>query len=145
MCTHVSLPQVSLVVNVASQCGYTDLNYRELVKLQDDFAWEGFTVLAFPCNQFRQQEPGSMAEITEFAQKYGLNFPLFSKMDVTGEYRSNVYSFLYETTRTQPQWNFSKYLVDRAGAVRQFFSEKGDFSAIRQAVKYLLNKEHKEL
>ena len=142
---HVSLPQVSLVVNVASQCGYTDLNYKELVRLQDEFSQEGFTVLAFPCNQFGQQEPGSMAEIAEFARNYGLNFPLFSKVDVAGERRCSVYSFLYQTTRTQPQWNFSKYLVDRAGAVRQFFSERGDFAAIRQAIKYLLNKDHKEL
>lgn len=133
------------MVNVASQCGYTDLNYRELVTLQDEFAHEGFTVLAFPCNQFGQQEPGSMAEITEFAQSYGVNFPLFSKVDVVGQQRSEVYSFLFEATRTQPQWNFCKYLVDRDGAVRQFFSEKGDFAAIRHAINYLLNKGHKEL
>lgn len=113
--------------------------------MQDDYAREGFTVLAFPCNQFGEQEPGSMAEITEFAQTYGLNFPLFSKINVMGKERSDVYSFLFEATRTQPQWNFCKYLVDGGGAVRQFFSEKGDFSAIRQAIKYLLNKEHKEL
>ena len=133
------------MVNVASQCGYTDLNYRELVTLQEDFSQEGFTVLAFPCNQFGQQEPGTMAEITQFAQNYGLNFPLFSKIDVMGQQRSEVYSFLFEATRTQPQWNFCKYLVDRAGSVRQFFSEKGDFTAIRHAIRYLLNKGHKEL
>lgn len=133
------------MVNVASQCGYTDLNYRELVTLQDEFAHEGFTVLAFPCNQFGQQEPGSMAEITEFTQSHGVNFPLFSKVDVIGQQRSEVYSFLFEATRTQPQWNFCKYLVDRDGAVRQFFSEKGDFAAIRHAINYLLNKGHKEL
>lgn len=137
--------QVSLVVNVASQCGYTDLNYRELVKMQDEFIQEGFTVFGFPCNQFGQQEPGTMAEITEFAESYGINFPLFSKVDVTGDEVSEVYSFLFRVTRTQPKWNFSKYLVDRSGAVRQFFTEKGDFSAINQAVKYLLQKPHHEL
>ena len=130
---------------MASQCGYTDLNYRELVKLQDEFYQEGFTVLAFPCNQFGEQEPGTMPEIAEFTEGYGINFPLFSKVDVAGDGASEVYSFLLESTRTQPKWNFSKYLVDRTGRVKQFFSEKGDFSAIRQAVKYLLNKSHKEL
>ncbi|CAI8010128.1 Probable glutathione peroxidase 8-B, partial [Geodia barretti] len=103
--------QVTLVVNVASQCGYTDLNYRELVELQDEFSREGFTVLAFPCNQFGEQEPGSMAEITEFTRSYGINFPLFSKVDVSGRDASAVYSFLHESTRTLPQWNFGKYLV----------------------------------
>lgn len=133
------------MVNVASQCGYTDLNYRELVALQNEFAREGFTVLAFPCNQFGQQEPGSMAEIAEFTQNYGVNFPLFSKVDVMGRQRSEVYSFLFKATRTQPQWNFCKYLVDGDGSVRQFFSEKGDFAAIRHAIKYMLNKGRKEL
>lgn len=133
------------MVNVASQCGYTDLNYRELVKLQEEFSGEGFTVLAFPCNQFGEQEPGSMAEIAEFTRSYGINFPLFSKVDVSGKAASDVYSFLYSATRTLPRWNFSKYLVDRRGAVRQFFSEKGDFSAIRQAVRYLLDKPRTEL
>lgn len=132
-------------MNVASHCGYTDLNYKELVRMQEELAPKGFTVLAFPCNQFGEQEPGTTAEILEFAQSYGLNFPLFSKVDVTGDNISSVYSFLFEVTHTRPRWNFSKYLVDRAGAVRQFFSEKGDFSAIRQAVNYLLNKKHTEL
>ena len=130
---------------MASQCGYTDLNYRELVKMQAELSTEGFTVLAFPCNQFREQEPGTMAEILEFAQNYGLNFPLFSKVDVSGEKMSDVYSFLFQATHTQPKWNFAKYLVDRTGAVRQFFTERGDFAAIRQAVKHLLNKPHREL
>ena len=142
---HFVVLQVTLVVNVASQCGYTDLNYRELVELQDEFSREGFTVLAFPCNQFGEQEPGSMAEITEFTRSYGINFPLFSKVDVSGRDASAVYSFLHESTRTLPQWNFGKYLVGRSGAVRQYFSEKGDFSAIRQAVRYLLDKPRMEL
>ena len=133
------------MVNVASHCGYTDLNYKELVQMQEELLGEGFTVLAFPCNQFDGQEPGTMAEIFEFAQNYGLNFPLFSKVDVSGNQISSVYSFLYEVTRTRPGWNFGKYLVDRTGSVRQFFTEKGDFSAVRQAVKYLLNKKHTEL
>ena len=137
--------QVSLVVNVASHCGYTDLNYRELVKLQEEFSGQGFTVLAFPCNQFGEQEPGTMADITEFARGYEINFPLFHKVDVVGSEASQVYSFLYEATRTRPRWNFGKFLVDRGGAVRQFFSEKGEFPAIRQAVRYLLDKPRTEL
>ena len=133
------------MVNVASQCGYTDLNYRELVKMQQEFSEEDFAILAFPCNQFGEQEPGTMSEILEFTSSYGINFPLFSKVDVVGQGASDVYSFLYEVTRTQPKWNFGKFLVDRRGRVRQFFSEKGDFSAIRQAVRYQLDKPHTEL
>ena len=133
------------MVNVASQCGHTELNYRELVQLQEDFSAEGFTVLAFPCNQFGAQEPGSAADIAEFARGYGVNFPLFAKVNVSGSDASDVYSFLFKVTRTLPQWNFGKYLVDRSGAVRQFFSEKGDFAAVRQSVRYLLDKPRTEL
>lgn len=137
--------QVSLVVNVASECGYTDQNYRELVQLQKDFGDQGFTVLAFPCNQFGGQEPGSMDEIVSFAKSYDINFPIFSKVNVHGTEVCDVYSYLVGKTGTVPQWNFCKYLVDREGAVRQYFSQNGAFSAIRQSLLYLLKSNHSEL
>ena len=137
--------QVTLVVNVASECGYTDLNYRELVKLQSDFEAQGFTVLAFPCNQFGQQEPGTDSEILRFAQDhYDINFPIFSKIDVHGSSACEVYQCLVGETAMTPSWNFCKYLVDGNGQVMQYFSEKEAFTGIRQSVKYLLSR-HSEL
>lgn len=73
--------QVAMVVNVASQCGFTEKNYRHLQPLYDKYRDRGFTILAFPCNQFGAQEPGSNEEIVKFAQeKYGVTFPIFSKV-----------------------------------------------------------------
>lgn len=87
--------QVSLVVNVASECGFTDEHYRELQQLQRDFGPYHFNVLAFPCNQFGQQEPGSDKEIDSFVRRvYGVSFPLFSKIAVVGTGANNVYKYL---------------------------------------------------
>ncbi|KAJ0065028.1 hypothetical protein NL108_001021, partial [Boleophthalmus pectinirostris] len=86
---------ISLAVNVASECGYTDDHYRELQRLQRDFGPAHFNVLAFPCNQFGQQEPGSDREIDSFARTtYGASFPIFSKIAVTGTGANNVYKYL---------------------------------------------------
>lgn len=130
--------QVSLVVNVASQCGYTDVNYRGLVQLQRKFNAQGFNVLAFPCNQFGDQEPGTMREIIQFAENYGAKFPLFSKIDVTGERASSVYEFLTGSSGNTPKWNFCKYLVDKDGHVKQFFTQNEPFEYITYAIAQLL-------
>ncbi|NXU66530.1 GPX7 peroxidase, partial [Horornis vulcanius] len=77
--------QVSLVVNVASECGYTDSHYKALQQLQRDLGPYHFNVLAFPCNQFGQQEPDTNKEIESFVRKtYGASFPMFSKITVSG-------------------------------------------------------------
>ncbi len=88
---------MSLVVNVASECGYTDYNYRQLVNLQKDLNNLDFVVLAFPSHQFGQQEPGSNSDIREFAKsKYFVNFPIFSKCnDLLQD--SSVYQYLVRT------------------------------------------------
>lgn len=87
--------QVSLVVNVASECGFTEEHYKDLQQLQRDFGPYHFNVLAFPCNQFGQQEPGSDKEIDSFVRKvYGVSFPLFSKIAVVGTGANNVYKYL---------------------------------------------------
>lgn len=87
--------QVSLVVNVASECGFTEEHYTHLQQLQRDFGPYHFNVLAFPCNQFGQQEPGSDKEIDGFVRRvYGVSFPLFSKIAVVGTGANNVYKFL---------------------------------------------------
>lgn len=133
--------QVSLVVNVASECGYTDLNYRELVQLQTDYQDKGLTVLAFPCNQFGQQEPGTSQQVLRLAtQTYGANFPIFGKVDVTGDSACAAYKYLAGNMGSVPSWNFCKYLVDQKGKVVQFFPVTSKFDEIRTSIDYLLRK-----
>ncbi len=107
---------VSLVVNVASKCGFTP-QYTGLVKLQDDYRDKGFTILAFPSNDFGGQEPGTPQEITQFCTtKYHVNFPMFEKVDVKGDTKADLYKFL-TTGFPEPTWNFCKYLVGKDGKV----------------------------
>jgi len=114
--------KVCLVVNVASQCGLTP-QYAGLQSLQQRLHDRGFDVLAFPCNQFGGQEPGSNAEICEFAQsKYGADFPMFEKVEVNGDGACDLYRFLKseqadEDGSADVKWNFTKFLVDGSGAV----------------------------
>lgn len=113
-----------LIVNVASECGYTDQHYKELVELQSQFYDQDFSVLAFPCNQFGKQEPLRNSGIARFVKnKYNVNFPVFSKIKVTGEDAHPVYRYLYESVKIQPPWNFGKFLVSRAGRVIQFWNQ----------------------
>ncbi len=106
-----------LIVNVASRCGYTR-QYSGLQKLQDTYGSRGFTVLAFPCNDFGAQEPGSLAEIEQFCSTtYGITFPLFDKVHASGS-KTEPYSTL---TQVEPAgdvaWNFEKFLIGKDGAV----------------------------
>lgn len=111
--------KVLLVVNVASECGYTHTHYHDLVKLQQDLEFSGlFDVLAFPCNQFGQQEPKDISEIVKFTSSvYNVNFRLFDKVDVIGDTASPLWTFLKEETGHEPGWNFWKYLIDHQGNV----------------------------
>uniref|UniRef100_A0A8C5S125 Glutathione peroxidase n=1 Tax=Laticauda laticaudata TaxID=8630 RepID=A0A8C5S125_LATLA len=107
---------VSLVVNVASECGYTDSHYKALQQLQREIGSYHFNVLAFPCNQFGQQEPNSNNEIERFVQQtYSVTFPMFSKIAVKGIGANPAFKFLIESTGKEPTWNFWKYLVDPDG------------------------------
>lgn len=119
--------KVLLVVNVASQCGLTP-HYKGLQELHENFRDRGLVVLGFPCNQFGAQEPGSEAEIKTFCEtRYGVTFPMFTKIDVNGSSRHPLYAFLTEQP-TQPdgpgdiQWNFAKFLIDRSGNVAARFA-----------------------
>jgi glutathione peroxidase len=133
-------------VNVASECGYTDSHYKALVQLQQDYQGQGFTVLAFPSNQFGEQEPGTNQQIIEFAKEnYGADFPIFAKTNVTGDQMCAAYQYLTEDTGSFPSWNFCKYLVDQNGEVVQFFSQKDGFGTIRSSIEYLLRKQSDEL
>lgn len=109
---------VMLIVNVASQCGYTG-QYAGLQKLYTDYADRGLMVLGFPSNDFGGQEPGSEAEIKQFcSNKFGVTFPLFAKVKVLGPERHPLYQLLSKSTGGQDvAWNFEKFLVDRNGLV----------------------------
>jgi glutathione peroxidase len=114
--------QVALVVNVASNCGFTP-QYEGLQKLYDEYRERGFTVLGFPCNQFLEQEPGTPEEIASFCSvNYGVTFPIFEKIEVNGEARHAVYADLTQTADADGNagdigWNFEKFLVGPQGQV----------------------------
>jgi glutathione peroxidase len=116
--------KVTLVVNVASQCGFTP-QYKGLEKLHQDLKGKAFEVLGFPSNDFGGQEPGSPEEIATFCQKnYGVTFPLFEKVVTkAGADQSPIYTFLGQGG-SLPAWNFGKYLVGKDGKVVQFFPSK---------------------
>lgn len=119
--------KLGLVVNVASRCGLTP-QYEGLVKLQDTYRDRGFTVLGFPCNQFLEQEPGTPEEIASFCSTtYGVDFPLFEKIEVNGENRHPVYDELTPVADAEGhtgdiRWNFEKFLVAPDGDVIARFS-----------------------
>jgi glutathione peroxidase len=113
--------QVLLIVNTASKCGFTP-QYRGLEELHREFAGRGFAVLGFPCNQFGGQEPGSAGEISAFCEsKYDVTFPMFDKIDVNGPNAHPLYHYLKREKSgllgSSIKWNFTKFLVDRAGQV----------------------------
>src|SRR5271157_4418301 len=118
--------KVMLVVNVASQCGYT-YQYEGLEKLYEKYKDQGFVITGFPANNFGGQEPGSNEEIGAFCKsKYGVTFPMFSKISVKGADIAPLYKFLTDKTANPKtggdiQWNFTKFLVDRNGKVIQRF------------------------
>jgi glutathione peroxidase len=116
--------KVVLVVNVASECGYTP-QYAGLQKLQDRYQGKGLVVLGFPCNQFGGQEPGGAAEIQAGSTKFHASFPLFEKVAVKGAGKAPVYVFL-TAQHPEPKWNFTKYLVGRDGQVLQSFPSAVD-------------------
>jgi glutathione peroxidase len=119
--------KVLLIVNTASHCGFTP-QYKGLQALQDRFAAHGFCVLAFPCNQFGRQEPGTDAEIRSFCEiNYRTSFPLFAKIDVNGPRAHPLFVHLKAQKGggllgSAIKWNFTKFLVGRDGKVLDRFS-----------------------
>jgi glutathione peroxidase len=130
--------KVMLVVNVASQCGYT-YQYEGLQALFAKYKDQGLVVTGFPANNFGAQEPGSNTEIGAFCKsKYGVTFPMFSKISVAGSDKAPLYQFLTDKkanpkTGGEIQWNFTKFLVDRDGKVLARFE-----SAVEPQSKELL-------
>ncbi|MDO9455206.1 glutathione peroxidase [Nocardioides sp.] len=113
--------QVVLVVNTASQCGFTP-QYEGLQKLWESYGEQGFVILGFPCDQFGHQEPGDEATIGAFCQKnYGVTFPMMSKVEVNGDDAHPLYQWLKQEKSGllggKIKWNFTKYLVGKDGQV----------------------------
>ena len=112
--------QVLLIVNTASQCGFTP-QYAGLESLYEKLHGSGLAILGFPCNQFGAQEPGSEAEIGQFCLKnYGVTFPMFAKIEVNGEGAHPLYKYLKDAKpgllgTEAIKWNFTKFLIDRNG------------------------------
>lgn len=112
--------QMVLIVNTASQCGFTP-QYKGLQELYQKYHEKGLTILAFPCNQFGSQEPGDAGAIKDFCDlKFNVTFPLMEKIDVNGENAHPLYRYLKEALpgimgTKDIKWNFTKFLVDRQG------------------------------
>jgi glutathione peroxidase len=133
--------KVSLVVNVASKCGFTP-QYEGLEKLQKELQGKSFNVLGFPSNDFGGQEPGAPAEIAEFCRlTYGVTFPMFEKVVTKeGAGQSPVYAFLGKSGNL-PKWNFSKYVIDKQGKIVAFFPSNvaPESAELRAAITKALN------
>ncbi|XP_075236893.1 glutathione peroxidase homolog with thioredoxin peroxidase activity isoform X2 [Lycorma delicatula] len=111
---------VLLIVNVASKCGLTATNYKELVELDEKYRdAKGLRILAFPCNQFSNQEPGSSEDIVCFAKKKNATFDMFEKIEVNGKNAHPLWKYLKHkqggTFGDNIKWNFSKFIVDKTG------------------------------
>lgn len=158
--------KVLLIVNVASQCGFTK-QYEELQKLYEKHKDEGFAILGFPCNQFGGQEPGTNEEVDTFCQlNYGVTFPMFEKVDVRGPDKHPLFAHLtakapfegFDSSNASAQklsgylsahqpellagdeikWNFTKFLIDRDGNVVKRFEPPVEPFDIEPAVEALL-------
>ncbi|MDN5864661.1 MAG: glutathione peroxidase [Gammaproteobacteria bacterium] len=135
--------KVLLIVNVASQCGFTP-QYKGLEELYQRYRPRGFEVLGFPCNQFARQEPGSAGEIEAFCERnYGVSFPLFAKIRVNGAGAHPLYRHLKQAApgiagSKAVKWNFTKFLVDREGRVAGRFASRDEPDTLNTEIEALL-------
>lgn len=131
--------KVVLVVNVASQCGFTP-QYEGLEALQRDYAAQGFAVLGFPCDQFGHQEPGDEATIKSFCElRYGVTFPMFAKVEVNGNNAAPLYRWLKGEKpgilgTEAIKWNFTKFLVGRDGQVIRRYAPTDTPASLRKDI-----------
>ena len=144
--------KVLVVVNTASQCGFTG-QYRDLQAIYDDYKERGLVVIGVPCNQFASQEPAPEETIAEFVSKqYGITFPLTSKVNVKGQ---NIHPFFKWATNqkkggilfSKPRWNFHKFLVDRQGNLAASFGSQVNPSSqkMRNEIERLLKADNNDL
>ena len=134
--------QVLLIVNTASACGFTP-QYKGLEQLQRELSPRGFSVLAFPCNQFGAQEPGDAKQIEQFCEsKYAVTFPMFDKIDVNGSKEHPLYKYLknqkFGLLGPSIKWNFIKFLIDRSGKVVGRYAPTDRPEALKREIEALL-------
>ncbi|KAI5076351.1 hypothetical protein GOP47_0008416 [Adiantum capillus-veneris] len=136
--------KVLLIVNVASQCGLTTSNYTELSEVYSKYKDQGLEILAFPCNQFGGQEPGTNEEIQQFAcTRFKAEYPIFDKVDVNGSNASPLYKYLKSAKGGRIfgdgiKWNFAKFLVNRDGEVIDRYAPTTAPSKIEKDIKKYL-------
>ncbi|PQM34596.1 putative phospholipid hydroperoxide glutathione peroxidase [Prunus yedoensis var. nudiflora] len=135
--------KVLLIINVASKCGLTNSNYTELNQLYQQYKDQGLEVVAFPCNQFGDEEPGSNEEIEEFVcTRFKSEFPIFDKIEVNGDNAAPLYKFLklgkWGFFGDDIQWNFTKFLVDRDGKVSDRYYPTTSPLSLERDIKKLL-------
>ena len=135
--------KILLIINVASHCGLT-YQYEGIENIYKKYKEDGLEVLAFPCNQFAFQEPGTNEEIKKFCDiKYGVTFKIFNKINVNGSKSDPVYEFLKNQLpgvagTTQIKWNFTKFLINKNGEVIERFSPQAEADEIEASIKKLL-------
>ncbi|XP_051130031.1 probable phospholipid hydroperoxide glutathione peroxidase [Andrographis paniculata] len=137
--------KVLLIVNVASQCGLTNSNYSQLTDLYQKYKDQGLEILAFPCNQFGSQEPGTNEEIQQFAcTRFKAEYPVFGKIDVNGSNADPLYKYLKSAKGgflgDGIKWNFTKFLVDKDGHVVNRYAPTTSPMSIEKDIKKLLEK-----
>ncbi|GMG40299.1 unnamed protein product [Ambrosiozyma monospora] len=136
--------KVVLIVNTASRCGFTK-QYKELQQLYSNYSDQGLEIIAFPCNQFGGQEPGTNDEIVEFCtSKYDVQFPIMEKCDVNGVNESPIFSWLKDGKTgffglKVIKWNFEKFLIDKQGNVIQRYASIKTPMKISSDIEVLLN------
>ncbi|PJZ77951.1 glutathione peroxidase [Leptospira neocaledonica] len=136
--------KVLLIVNTASQCGFTP-QYKGLQEMYDKYKGKGLEILGFPCDQFGHQEPGTDAEIQSFCQvNFGVNFPLFKKIEVNGDGTHPVYQYLKKQAPgllgKSIKWNFTKFLIDKQGNVIKRFAPLTPPEKLDKQIEELLSK-----
>jgi len=135
--------KVLLIVNTASKCGFTP-QYKGLQGIFEQYREQGFEVLGFPCNQFGHQEPGDEAAISEFCElNFGVDFPLFGKIDVNGDNAHPLYQHLKEEApgllgSKGVKWNFTKFLVNREGQVVKRYAPTDKPESLAKDIEKLL-------
>jgi len=138
--------KVLLIVNTASQCGFTP-QYQQLQQLYQQFNVHGLEVLGFPCNQFRGQEPGTAGEIGAFCEtNYGVRFPLFAKINVNGADTHPLYQYLKSAApgllgSKSIKWNFTKFLVRKDGSVYRRYAPRTKPEALIDDIEKLLGQQ----
>ncbi|KAM4745732.1 putative glutathione peroxidase 8 [Anableps anableps] len=131
--------KASLIVNVASHCQHTEESYKSLQELHRELGTSHFNVLAFPCGQFGDTEPGLSRDIEAFAKStYGVTFPFFSKIKILGTEAEPAFRFLTDSVQKIPKWNFWKFLVNQEGKVVRFWRTDESMESIRKEVTALV-------